>query len=65
MTHNRPFRYHADITTKGLGFVLALALGLWVVLGLALGLWVGLGLSLDLGLGLVLESAKVEVLHRF
>jgi hypothetical protein len=55
MTHNRSFRYHADMTTKGLGLVLALALGLWV----------GVGLSLDLRIGLVLESAKVEVLHRF
>jgi ABC-type arginine/histidine transport system permease subunit len=55
MTHNRSFRYHADMTTKGLGLGLALALGLWV----------GVGLALDLGLGLVLESAKVEVLHRF
>ena len=53
MTHNRSFRYHADMTTKGLGLVLAL------------GLWVGVGLSLDLRIGLVLESAKVEVLHRF
>ena len=28
MTHNLSFRYHADMTTKGLGLGLALGLGL-------------------------------------
>ena len=46
---NLSFRYHADMTTKGLGLGLVLALGL--LLGLAL------------GLGLVLGSANVEVLQ--
>ena len=46
---NLSFRYHADMTTKGLGLGLALALGL--------------GLVLALGLGLVLGSTNVEVLQ--
>jgi hypothetical protein len=54
---NLSFRYHADMTTKGLGLGLALALGLGLVLAL------GLGLVLALGLGLVLGSTNVEVLQ--
>ena len=37
MTHNLSFRYHADMTTKGLGLSLGLGLGLALGLGLELG----------------------------
>jgi len=38
MTHNLSFRYHADMTTRGLGLGLRLGLGLGLRLGLGLGL---------------------------